>query len=164
MTAPGTDLEAIGTDDDGPPDDGATIRRRWLAPVLALCAVVATVSVAVIAVAQWRQADYAAEQACLSRAYTSAELDNSGENGEVMRAQQREQIAECFGIEQETARVPNVVGMTLREARTRVRVAGFVPRLETGDPEDLDEVVVAQEPPARANVARGSVVGLRTDR
>ena len=175
MTDGSGDLDALPM--AAPLDDGldepsasasASLRQRWPTVLVAVCAAVAALALAVIAVSAWRQAEYAEEQACLSKTYALGELSNvfpvgdGDSDGEEARTDQAVRIAACFGVEAAISEVPNVVGADLAVARARLRNAGFVPRVEEGDPEGRNVVVFAQEPPAGSRLQRGIVVGLRT--
>ena len=123
------------------------------------CAVVATAALVVVAAMEWRQADYARRQSCLNESYAAAELANV--RGDDPTGAHRRTVAECLGLE---GRVPDVVGLSVQQAQSRLRDAGFVAEVQAGDSSRFDAVVVAQEPGGDVEVPLASVVGLRTRR
>ena len=58
--------------------------------------------------------------------------------------------------------VPDVTGLTVREARLAIRLAALVPVVNRGDPIDPSGMVWGQEPGAGQTPESGAAVGLRT--
>ncbi len=67
-----------------------------------------------------------------------------------------------MGVGQPTAQVPDVVGFDADDACEMIRAAGLRPRGPDDTDPPVDGSVVAQDPPAAASVAVGSVVVVRT--
>jgi hypothetical protein len=61
--------------------------------------------------------------------------------------------------------VPDVIGLTVRQARTALRLVGLVPIAEDGDRAvDRDGIVFAQEPNDGRTYEPGTIIGMRTCR
>jgi hypothetical protein len=130
----------------------------WTRTVGVVSAAVAAVSLAVIAVAQWRQADVARHQQCIANAEAQAQLaQTSGE--------QAVALAKCFpGPTLPQVRfvtVPGVVTETLSQAELDLRAVGVKPLLAAG-PSAPNSFVTDQTPAGGESVPAGTDVSLKT--
>jgi beta-lactam-binding protein with PASTA domain len=66
------------------------------------------------------------------------------------------------GVSRSVTGVPDVVGRQLGQAQALMRKAGLVGVAYERDPQGVDSVVVAQEPPAGSTAPLGTTVGFRT--
>ncbi len=58
--------------------------------------------------------------------------------------------------------LPDVIGLTVRQARLAIRLVGLIPMAEAGDRAvDPDGIVYAQEPNDRLTYEPGTIIGLR---
>jgi len=144
--------------DDAPilPDRGSP--PRWTRTVGVVSAAVAAVSLAVIAVAQWRQADVARHQQCLADAQAHAQLEQTS-------GEQAVSLAKCFPGPTlppvQFVTVPGVVTETLSQAELDLRAVGLKPLLAAG-PSAPNSFVTDQTPAGGESVPAGTDVSIKT--